>query len=64
MPRKFIIEERSNILVRRGPERAFCLRFPEPMMQPFVIMRGIERGLVDPQAIDVLSFPAQPKLPI
>jgi hypothetical protein len=34
------------------------------MMQPFVIMRGIEQGLVDPQAIDVPSFPPQPKLPI
>jgi len=34
------------------------------MMQPFVIMQGIEQGLVDPSAIDVLSFPAQPRLPL
>jgi hypothetical protein len=34
------------------------------MMQPFVIMQGIEQWLVDPSAIDVLSFPAQAKLPI
>jgi hypothetical protein len=62
--KKFITEERANILVRRGHDRAFRFRFREPMMQPFVIMRGIEQGLVDPKAIDVLSFPAQTKLPI
>jgi len=62
--KKFITEERANILVRRGQERAFRFRFREPMMQPFVIMRGIEQGLVDPTAIDALSFPAQQKLPI
>jgi hypothetical protein len=59
--KKFITEERADILVR---ERAFRFRFREPMMQPFVIMRGIEQGLVDPSAIDALSFPAQPRLPI
>ena len=62
--KKFITDERANILVRKGHERAFRFRFREPMMQPFVIMRGIEQGLVDPKAIDVLSFPAQTKLPI
>ncbi|MGJ5050066.1 AAA family ATPase [Bradyrhizobium oligotrophicum] len=61
--KKFITEERGNILVRRGHERAFRFRFREPMMQPFVIMQGIEQGLVDPSAIDALSFPAQPRLP-
>jgi hypothetical protein len=62
--KKFITEQRANILVRRGHDRAFRFRFREPMMQPFVIMRGIEQGLVDPKAIDVLSFPAQTRLPI
>ncbi|MDQ6867879.1 MAG: ATP-binding protein [Pseudomonadota bacterium] len=62
--KKFITEERANILMRRGHERAYRFRFREPMMQPFVIMQGIEQGLVDPSAIDVLSYPAQTKLPI
>ena len=62
--KKFITEERADILVRRGHERAIRFRFREPTMQPFVIMRGIEQGLVDPSAIDALSFPAQPRLPI
>jgi hypothetical protein len=30
---------------------------------PFVITRGIEQGLVDPSAIDALSFPAQANFP-
>jgi Cdc6-like AAA superfamily ATPase len=59
--KKFITPERGSILMRRGEERAFRFRFREPMMQPFVIMQGIEQGLVDPSAIDVLSFPAQPR---
>jgi hypothetical protein len=62
--KKFITEERGNILVRRGHDRAFRFRFREPMMQPFVIMQGIEQGLVAPSAIDALSFPEQPNLPI
>lgn len=62
--KKFITEERADILVRRGHERTYQFRFREPMMQPFVIMQGIEQGLVDPSAIDALSFPAQGKLPI
>jgi energy-coupling factor transporter ATP-binding protein EcfA2 len=62
--KKFITEERGNILMRRGHERAYRFRFREPMMQPFVIMQGIEQGLVGASAIDVLSFPAQTKLPI
>jgi Cdc6-like AAA superfamily ATPase len=61
--KKFITDERANILTRRGHERAYRFRFREPMMQPFVIMQGIEQGLVDPSAIDVLSFPAQPTFP-
>jgi Cdc6-like AAA superfamily ATPase len=62
--KNFIKEERGCVLVRKGSERAYRFRFREPMMQPFVIMRGIEQGLVDPKAIDALSFPAQQSLPI
>lgn len=61
--KKFITPERANVLSRRGHERAYRFRFREPMMQPFVIMQGIEQGLVGADAIDALSFPAQTKLP-
>ena len=62
--KKFITDERKNILIRRGRERAYRFRFKDPSMQPYVIMRGIEQGFVDKKAIDVLSFPTEPKLPI
>jgi energy-coupling factor transporter ATP-binding protein EcfA2 len=61
---KFISDERGNILVRKGRERAYRFRFSDPVMQPYVIMRGIEQKLVDKKAIDVLSYPAEPRLPI
>lgn len=62
--KKFITNERANVLVRKGRERSFQFRFRDPMMQPFVIMKGIEQGLVDSKAIDALSSPAQGVLPI
>lgn len=62
--KKFISPERNRILIRKGKERAYKFRFRDPMMQPFVIMKGVEDGLVDPTALDVLSSPEQPELPI
>lgn len=61
---KFISEERASVLVRRGAPRNYRFRFRDPVMQPYVIMRGIEEGLVSRDALGVLSFPAEPKLPI
>lgn len=60
--KKFITEERGRILLRKGQERAFKFRFRDPMMQPYVIMRGIEEGLVGKSAMKALSFPEQPQL--
>jgi len=62
--KNFISDDRGNILVRKGRERAYRFRFKDPVMQPYVIMRGMEQGFVDKSAIEVLSFPAQTKLPI
>ncbi len=62
--KKFISSERARILVRRGKDRAYKFRFRDPMMQPFVIMKGVESGLVEAKALDVLSSPAEPELPI
>jgi energy-coupling factor transporter ATP-binding protein EcfA2 len=62
--KKFVTEERRKVLTRKGRDRAFQFRFSDPMMQPFVIMKGIEQRLVDRTAISVLSTPAQGILPI
>ncbi len=56
---KFITQDRASILTRKGKERSFRYRFTEPMMQPFVIMKGIDQGFVDKRAIEILSFPEQ-----
>jgi hypothetical protein len=55
--KKFITPERASILDRKGRERAYRFRFRDPMMQPFVIMKGIETGDVNTEIIDALSSP-------
>ena len=59
--KEFISKERSAILIRRGKERAYKFRFTDPMMQPYIIMRGVEEGLIPANALDVLSSPEQPQ---
>ncbi|MEJ0024513.1 MAG: AAA family ATPase [Rhizomicrobium sp.] len=60
--KKFIGDERGKILIRRGKERAYKFRFRDPMMQPYVIMKGVEAGLIQANALEVLSAPEQPQL--
>ena len=62
--KKFISEERGRILIRLGKERAYKFRFRDPMMQPYVIMKGVEDEMLEAKSLDVLSSPAQPQLPI
>ena len=62
--KKFIAPERGEILIRKGRERAYQFRFADPIMQPFVIMKGIEDNLIEPGAMSTLSAPAQSTLPI
>jgi len=59
---KFIEKDRGSVLIRKGKERAFKFRFRDPMMQPYVIMRGIEERLIPQKALSALSFPAEPEL--
>jgi len=59
---KFLERDRGAVLVRRGKPRAYKFRFRDPMMQPYVIMRGIEDRIIPESAKSVLSFPAEPTL--
>jgi len=59
---KFIEGDRGAVLIRKGKERAYKFRFRDPMMQPYVIMRGIEEGLIPKSSLSALSFPAEPEL--
>jgi Cdc6-like AAA superfamily ATPase len=60
--KEFIGKDRGAILIRRGKERAYKFRFSDPMMQPYIIMRGVEDNLVKTNAFEFLSAPEQPQL--
>ena len=43
---EFITPRRGNILTRRGIPRQYRYRFTDPMMQPYVIIKGIQDNMV------------------
>jgi len=43
---EFMSEARGPILIRRGSERQYRYRFSDPMMQPYILMRGMREGLM------------------
>jgi Cdc6-like AAA superfamily ATPase len=44
--RRFSSDEGGNILTKRGGDRQQQFRFKDPMMQPYVIIRGIQNKLI------------------
>ncbi len=56
----FISEERGQVLQRIGGERAYKFRFRDPAMLPYVIMKGLQSGMVGDDVKSVLSYPEQP----
>lgn len=61
---EFISVPRGEILTRRGGERQYRFRFSDPMMQPYVIIRGIQDKLIDSESRKRLLEREQPELPI
>jgi len=61
---EFLSPKRGKILVRRGTRRQYRFRFNDPMMQPYVIIRGIQDGLIDPNSRKRLLEREQPELGI
>jgi Cdc6-like AAA superfamily ATPase len=45
--KQFSGPERGNILQKHGEERRFFYRFDDPMMQPFVILKGLAERVID-----------------
>lgn len=62
--RRFSSEDGGNILIKRGGERQQIFRFSDPMMQPYVIIRGIQSGMIDESSKTLLLQKAQKELPI
>jgi Cdc6-like AAA superfamily ATPase len=60
---EFIHEKRGCVLVRRGDARQHRYRFTDPMMQPFVIMKGIRENMVDASLKSKLLYREQLSLP-
>lgn len=52
---KFSSEDRGNVLAKTGKQRRFRFRFNNPLLQPFVIMRGMADGMLKEDLMDVLK---------
>ena len=61
---EFISEARGQVLIRRGRDGHFRYRFRDPMMQPYIIIKGISSKMVDETTRKALSYPEQPYLPL
>jgi Cdc6-like AAA superfamily ATPase len=62
--RRFCSDEGGNILIKRGGDRQQTFRFKDPMMQPYVIIRGIQSNMIDETAKSLLFQKEQRELAI
>lgn len=46
--------DRCSVLVREGTEYRWRYRFSNPLMQPYVIMKGIESGLITDEKLRLI----------
>jgi hypothetical protein len=53
--RRFASEDGGHILYKRGGDRKQQFRFKDPMMQPYVIIQGIQNKLF-PEAAKIILF--------
>jgi len=56
--RRFSSDEGGNVLVKRGGDRQQRFRFADPMMQPYVIIKGINTKMIDDAAKAILLQPS------
>jgi len=62
--RRFSSDEGGNILIKRGGDRQQTFRFTDPMMQPYVIIRGIQSKKIPNTAKAILLQREQGSLAI
>jgi hypothetical protein len=56
----FMEKDRGAVLQRTGTPRNYRYRFSDPMMQPYVILRGLQDGLLTDEIAEI--FTARPPL--
>jgi hypothetical protein len=52
---EFVKKARGPILQRSGPQRSFKYRFLDPLLPPLVILKGIEKGLLNDEQLATLT---------
>jgi Cdc6-like AAA superfamily ATPase len=52
--RRFTSDDGGNVLIKRGGDRKQTFRFRDPMMQPYVIIRGIQNKTIPESAKAIL----------
>jgi hypothetical protein len=52
-----LCQERGRVLSRKGSHRMWRYRFTDPLMEPYVLLRGISSGRIDLKAFDGSSEP-------
>ncbi len=52
---KFATSDRGNVLEKSGKERRFRFRFSNPLLQPFIIMRGISDKMLTGDLMSLLQ---------
>jgi hypothetical protein len=53
--KQFSEQQRGNVLVREGETRRIRYRFANPLMRPYIIMRGVSEGLLSPEKREILK---------
>lgn len=55
----FCTEDRGHVLQRSGTPRNYRYRFTDPMMQPFVILKGLNEGRLTDEVAEIFSTKPQ-----
>jgi histone H3/H4 len=53
--KEFLSPERGSILRREGKPRGYSYRFSEPMIQPYVVMKALDDGLITKEQLRELA---------
>jgi hypothetical protein len=51
----FTTDERGNVMQRMGQSRKYRFRFKNPLLQPFVVMKGLSKGLITKDDLRTLN---------